>query len=282
LRSESFVQLNSRNRTLDLARPVVMGILNVTPDSFSDGGAYVETARALDHALGMVEQGAAIVDVGGESTRPGADPVDEREEMARVLPLIEALRAHSDVFISIDTIKPRVMREACAAGADMINDVMALRGPGALEAACDTQAAVCLMHMQGQPRTMQKAPVYDDVVADVRSFLGARVAACRDASIDDSRICLDPGVGFGKTLEHNLALMRNLHAFVGDGYPVLVGVSRKSMFVKLHGYDDMSSRIHASVTSAFWAATQGAGIIRSHDVAHTVEALTLAAALADN
>ena len=276
------MRLSGPDRALDLARPVVMGILNVTPDSFSDGGAYVETERALDHALAMVEQGARIIDIGGESTRPGADPVDEHEELARVLPVIEALRAHSDVFISIDTIKPRVMREACAAGADMINDVMALRERGAIEAARQAKAAVCLMHMQGEPRTMQQAPVYDDVVADVRSFLGARVSACRDAGIDDSRICLDPGFGFGKTLEHNLALMRHLRSFAEDGLPVLVGVSRKSMFVKLHGHDDMDSRIHASITAAFWAATQGAGIIRSHDVAHTVEALTLAAALADN
>ncbi|MES1945930.1 dihydropteroate synthase [Salinisphaera sp. C84B14] len=259
-----------------------MGILNVTPDSFSDGGAYVETTRAVDHALAMVEQGAAIIDVGGESTRPGADPVDEGEELARVLPVIEALRAQSDVFISIDTVKPSVMRAACAAGADMINDVMALRAPGALEAARDSEASVCLMHMQGEPRTMQSAPAYRDVVADVRAFLAERVAACREAGIDDSRLCVDPGFGFGKTLAHNLALMRRLRSFVDDGLPVLVGVSRKSMFAKLHGHDDMDSRIHASVTAAFWAATQGAGIIRSHDVAPTAEALTLAAALVDN
>lgn len=259
-----------------------MGILNVTPDSFSDGGAYVETARAVDHALTLVEQGAAIIDIGGESTRPGANPVDEREEMARVLPVIEALRAQSDVFISIDTTKPQVMRAACAAGADMVNDVMALRAPGAIDAARENEAAVCLMHMQGEPRTMQTAPVYGDVVADVRAFLAERVAACRSAGIDDSRLCVDPGFGFGKTLAHNLELMRRLRCFVDDGLPVLIGVSRKSMFAKLHGHDGMESRIHASITAAFWAATQGAGIIRSHDVAHTVEALMLAAALVDN
>ena len=259
-----------------------MGILNVTPDSFSDGGAYVETDRAIAHALAMAGQGAAIIDIGGESTRPGAAPVDEDEELARVLPVIEGLRAQSDVFISIDTIKARVMREACVAGADMINDVMALQAPGAIEAARDSGAAVCLMHMQGEPRTMQAAPAYGDVVAEVRAFLQARVAACEAAGIDTNRICLDPGFGFGKTLEHNLELMRRLDAFVALDLPVLVGVSRKSMFVKLHGHDDMDSRIHASVTAAFWAGTQGARIIRSHDVARTAEALTLAAALADS
>ncbi|WP_353220557.1 dihydropteroate synthase [Salinisphaera sp. S4-8] len=259
-----------------------MGILNVTPDSFSDGGAYVETDRAIAHALAMAGQGAAIIDIGGESTRPGAAPVDEDEELARVLPVIEGLRAQSDVFISVDTIKARVMREACAAGADMINDVMALQAPGAIEAARDSGAAVCLMHMQGEPRTMQSAPAYGDVVAEVRDFLQARVEACQAAGIDRNRICLDPGFGFGKTLEHNLELMRRLNAFVACDLPVLVGVSRKSMFVKLHGHDDMDSRIHASVTAAFWAVTQGARIIRSHDVARTVEALTLASALTDS
>ncbi|MES1940218.1 7,8-dihydropteroate synthase [Salinisphaera sp. T5B8] len=276
------VQLSGRDRTLDLTRPAVMGILNVTPDSFSDGGAYVETERAIAHALAMAEQGAAVIDIGGESTRPGAAPVDEHEELARVLPVIEGLRAQSDVFISVDTIKARVMREACAVGADMINDVMALQAPGAIEAARDSGAAVCLMHMQGEPRTMQSAPVYGDVVAEVRDFLQARVEACQAAGIDRNRICLDPGFGFGKTLEHNLELMRRLNAFVACDLPVLVGVSRKSMFVKLHGHDDMDSRIHASVTAAFWAVTQGARIIRSHDVARTVEALTLASALTDS
>ena len=259
-----------------------MGILNVTPDSFSDGGRFVETERAVAHALDMVAQGARIIDVGGESTRPGATPVDADEELARVLPVIEALRARSDVFISIDTVKPQVMQAACAAGADLINDVMALRAPGAVEAAARTGAAVCLMHMQGEPRTMQQAPAYDDVVADVRAFLDARVAACRTAGVPGERLCIDPGFGFGKTLAHNLTLMRALDVFTSGPLPVLVGVSRKSMFKQLFDADDMPSRINGSLAAAFWAAQHGAGIIRTHDVRETTQVLTLARALADN
>lgn len=274
--------LGARGRRLDLWRPVVMGILNVTPDSFSDGGRWVHTDAAVDHALDMVSQGADVVDIGGESTRPGAEPVGEAAELERVIPVIEALRARSDVFISIDTAKPGVMRAACAAGADMINDVMGLRAEGALDAALDTGAAVCLMHMQGEPRTMQQAPVYDDVVAEVQAFLDARVGACRRAGIALQRLCIDPGFGFGKTLEQNMALMRGLDRFVATGRPVLVGLSRKSMFAKLFADDSMSARISGSLVAAFWAASRGARIVRAHDVRATVQALSFAQALADN
>jgi len=276
------VQLVSRDRRLDLTLPGVMGILNVTPDSFSDGGRHAEHRDALARALKMVAQGATVIDIGGESTRPGAEPVTAEAELARVRPVIESLRARSDVFISIDTTKPEVMRAACAAGADLINDVRALREPGALAAAADTGAAVCLMHMQGQPRTMQRSPVYDDVVAEVCAFLRARVQACEAAGIERSRLCVDPGFGFGKTLAHNLELMRHLKYLGDDDLALLVGVSRKSMFSKLFGETDMASRINGSVLVAFWAASQGARVIRTHDVRETVQALTLARAMADN
>ena len=259
-----------------------MGILNVTPDSFSDGGRHAEHRDALARALKMVEQGATVIDIGGESTRPGAEPVTAEAELARVRPVIESLRARSDVFISIDTTKPEVMRAACEAGADLINDVRALRAPGALQAAADSGAAVCLMHMQGEPRTMQRSPVYDDVVAEVCAFLRARVQACEAAGIERSRLCVDPGFGFGKTLAHNLELMRHLKDLGDDDLALLVGVSRKSMFSKLFGETDMASRINGSVLVAFWAASQGARVIRTHDVRETVQALTLARAMADN
>lgn len=259
-----------------------MGVLNVTPDSFSDGGHHAEHQQALAHALEMVEQGARVIDIGGESTRPGAQPVTDDVELARVLPVIESLRARSDVFISIDTTKPEVMRAACEAGADLINDVCALQAPGALRVAADSGAAVCLMHMQGEPRTMQQAPVYDDVVADVRDFLAARVAACETAGIARERLCIDPGIGFGKTLDHNVELMRRLDILAGDGMPLLIGVSRKSMFSKLFGESDLASRVNGSVLSAFWAVSRGVQLVRAHDVRETVQALTLARALADN
>lgn len=273
------MRLESAERSLDLRSPAVMGILNVTPDSFSDGGRYTDTSAAVERALAMVEEGARIVDVGGESTRPGAAPVEIRDELARVLPVIEGIRAHSEVFISIDTIKPEVMRAACEAGADLINDVMGLRAEGAVEALRDTGTAACLMHMQGEPRTMQRAPRYDDVVAEVSAFLHARVAACVDAGVPRARLCVDPGFGFGKTLEHNLALMRALARLAPEDTPLLIGVSRKSMFARLLGCDDMAARINGSVAAAFWAATQGARIIRTHDVRETHQVLTLAGAL---
>lgn len=276
------MRLISTHRSLDLAHARVMGILNVTPDSFSDGGLHAEHEQALARALEMIAQGATIIDIGGESTRPGAAPVTEAQELARVLPVIESLRARSDVFISIDTTKPPVMRAACVAGADMINDVTALRAPGALQIAADSGAAVCLMHMQGEPRTMQQAPLYDDVVADVHAFLRQRVAACEAAGIARGRICIDPGFGFGKTLAHNLELMRKISTFAGADTPLLVGVSRKSMFAKLFDDQALASRINGSVVAAFWSVNRGARIVRTHDVRETVQSLTLARALADN
>lgn len=273
------MRLKGAVHACDLSSPVVMGILNVTPDSFSDGGRYADIDAAVARALAMVAEGAAIIDIGGESTRPGASPVDEAAECARVVPVIEALRRASDIFISVDTLKPAVMRAACAAGADMINDVNGLRAPGALDAAVDTGAAVCLMHMQGQPRTMQQSPDYDDVIADVRSFLVERVGACESAGIARERICIDPGFGFGKTLAHNLALLREIDVLVDDGLPVLVGVSRKSMFARLLATDEMSARVDASLAIAFWAAMNHARIIRCHDVERTVRMLDLASAL---
>lgn len=271
--------LESTSRTLDLTQPAVMGIINATPDSFSDGGLYADANSAVDRALEMVEEGASIIDIGGESTRPGAMPVDAAAEIDRVLPVVAGLRARSDVFISVDTVKPGVMCRACAAGADMINDVSALRAPGALAAAADSGAAVCLMHMQGEPRTMQAAPVYDDVVAQVAAFLRERVAACEDAGIDRARLCIDPGFGFGKTLGHNLNLLRALDILCRDRVPVLIGVSRKSMFAKLFECEDLRSRINGSLGGAFWAVMQGARIIRTHDVRDTCQAITMARAM---
>ncbi len=256
-----------------------MGILNVTPDSFSDGGSYTSVQAAVNRAVEMVADGARIIDIGGESTRPGAQLVSVQQELARVLPVIEGLRRVSDVFVSIDTIKPEVMRGACAAGADMINDVMGLRAPGALDAALATHAAVCLMHMQGEPRTMQAQPEYDDVVAEVGAFLAARVEACKTAGMAADAICVDPGFGFGKTLEHNLTLLSRLAEFGAQGPPVLVGVSRKSMFAQL--FDDASdqARLTGSVTAAAWAVREGARIVRTHDVRATGYAMRLAWAL---
>lgn len=259
-----------------------MGVLNVTPDSFSDGGAYSDSTAAVERALQMIEQGADIIDIGGESTRPGAEPVGDAVEIERVLPVIQTLRRHTDVFISVDTVKPEVMRSACAAGADMINDVTALRSDGAVTAAAESGAAVCLMHMQGEPRTMQNAPYYDDVVAEVGGFLRARLQVCEAAGIERAQVCLDPGFGFGKTLAHNLTLMRALPRLHIDGASLLVGVSRKSMFARLFERDDLRSRINGSLAAAFWAATQGAGIIRTHDVRDTCQMLTLARSLTTN
>src|SRR4051812_23842714 len=212
-----------------------MGVLNVTPDSFSDGGRFADAGAALAHARRMVEEGAGIIDVGGESTRPGAAPAQLHEEIERVVPVIEALRRESPVFISVDTSKPEVMRAAARAGADIINDVRALAEPGALEAAAETRAGICLMHMQGEPRTMQTAPRYDDVLEEVSTFLAARMRACRDAGIDPARLAIDPGFGFGKTVAHNLALLKHLARFETLGAVLAVGLSRKSMLAKLTG-----------------------------------------------
>jgi dihydropteroate synthase len=262
---------------LDLDSPVVMGVLNVTPDSFSDGGRFLEVPAALGRAERMAEDGAAIIDVGGESTRPGAAPVNEEEELRRVVPVIERLAATLSVPVSIDTRKPAVMRRAIAAGASLVNDVAALAAPGAMEAVAGSDAAVCLMHMQGEPGTMQDAPRYGNVLAEVRAFLKRRVAACETAGIARSRIAVDPGFGFGKTLEHNLALLAGLPALVGDGQPVLAGLSRKRMIASLTGRDG-GERLAGSLAAAVVAAWNGARIIRAHDVRETVDALRVVAA----
>ena len=256
-----------------------MGVLNVTPDSFSDGGLHLAPGQALQHARTMLEEGAAIIDIGGESTRPGAHPVGEHEELDRVLPVIEACVRELDCAISIDTAKPAVMRAACAAGAHLINDVGALQAGGALAVARDSGAAICLMHMQGEPRTMQSAPSYGDVAAEVGAFLRARIAACVEAGIARERLVIDPGFGFGKTLDHNLELLARLGELRSLQAPLLVGLSRKSMFKQLLGLDP-DQRLHASLAAATLAVWQGAVIVRAHDVRATVEALSVAAAVA--
>jgi len=265
---------------LALDGPVVMGILNVTPDSFSDGGRFRDRDAALRQADAMLAEGAGILDVGGESTRPGAAEVGVAEELDRVLPVIEALRQQTDVPVSIDTSKPDVMREAVGAGAALINDVRALRAPGALAAAADVGAAVCLMHMQGEPRTMQREPTYDDVVRDVTGFLRERLEACELAGIDRERVMLDPGFGFGKTHAHNVALLANLRELAALGRPVLVGLSRKSTLGALTGRDT-ADRLAASIAAATAAVLNGATIIRAHDVAATVDAVRIARAIID-
>ena len=263
---------------LDLARARVMGILNVTPDSFSDGGRFEDVARALDHARAMLADGADIVDVGGESTRPGAAAVDEATEIARVLPVVEAL-AREGALVSVDTMKPAVMRAALAAGAAMVNDVRALQAPGALEAVAASGAAVCLMHMRGTPASMQQAPEYGDVVAEVRDFLAARAQACEDAGIARERIVVDPGFGFGKTRAHNLELLDRLGELATLGYPVLAGWSRKSTLGAITGRGE-EERLAASVAAAVLAVERGASIVRVHDVRETVDAVAVAQAVA--
>jgi dihydropteroate synthase len=271
--------LRCGRHALDLARPRVMGILNVTPDSFSDGGRYADRERALAHARAMLADGADLVDVGGESTRPGAAPVSEGEELERVLPVVEAL-ARDGVLVSVDTMKPAVMRAAIAAGASMVNDVRALQGPGALEAVAGSDAAVCLMHMRGTPGTMQQAPEYADVVADVRAFLVARAGACEAAGIARDRIAVDPGFGFGKTRAHNLALLDALGAVASAGYPVMAGLSRKSTLGAITGRGE-GERLAASVAAALIAVERGAAIVRVHDVRETVDALAVRQAVVD-
>jgi dihydropteroate synthase len=272
------MQLRLKTRVLDLSAPVVMGVLNVTPDSFSDGGRFAGPEAALARARAMVEEGARIVDVGGESTRPGAQPVAEADELARVLPVIERIRATLDCVVSIDTMKPGVMRAACAAGAELVNDVNALRAPGALEAARDAGAAVCLMHMQGEPRTMQQAPAYLDVVEEVAAFLRDRAQACLDAGIARERLVVDPGFGFGKTLQHNLALLGGIDVIAELGLPVLVGVSRKSMLGQLLDRP-VGERETGGAAAAVLAVWQGARIVRTHDVRATMDALKVTAAV---
>jgi dihydropteroate synthase len=265
-------------RALDLGTPVVMGVLNVTPDSFSDGGRFAERDAALGQALRMVGEGAAIIDVGGESTRPGAAPASLDEELSRVMPVIAALRRESPVFISVDTSKPEVMRAAVVAGADIINDVRALAAPGALAAAADTRAGICLMHMKGDPRTMQDAPSYLDVVAEVRDFLAGQASRAAAAGIARARLVVDPGFGFGKRAAHNLALLKHLGVLAALDMPVLVGLSRKSMLAKLTGRP-VEGRTAGSVALAAIAVLNGARIVRAHDVAATVDAIRVAAAV---
>ncbi len=268
-------------RALDHERPLLMGVLNVTPDSFSDGGRFDHLDSAVEQATRMLDEGADIIDVGGESTRPGAADVDIDTEIRRVVPVIEAVRHAQDCLISVDTSKPEVMAAAVGAGAGMINDVRALREPGALEMAARLGVPVCLMHMQGQPRTMQAAPTYTDVVDEVLQFLADRIAACRNAGIPESMLVLDPGFGFGKTLEHNLALLARLEEFRGHGLPVLAGISRKSMLGTLTGRP-VDERLAASVAAAALACLNGADILRVHDVAETRDALSVAAAVRDH
>jgi len=264
---------------LDLTRPRVMGILNVTPDSFSDGGAHFDRQRALEHARQMAVDGAEIIDVGGESTRPGATPVAEADELRRVLPVIEAL-AGEGLVVSCDTRRPAVMRAAIAAGAAIINDVGALTAVGAVDAVRQSNAAVCLVHMQGEPGTMQDAPRYGDVVRDVRAFLAERARACEAAGIVHERIVVDPGFGFGKTLAHNLELLRALPEIAAAGYPVLAGLSRKSSLGTITGRP-VQERMPASVAAALAAISRGASIVRVHDVRETVDALKVWLAIHD-
>jgi len=266
-------------RHLDLTRPRVMGILNVTPDSFSDGGRYLDAGRALAHAERMVDEGAALIDIGGESTRPGADAVPLDEELRRVVPVIEKLAGRLTVPLSVDTSRPEVMRAAVAAGAALVNDVRALRLPGALAAAVELGAPVCLMHMQGEPRTMQGDPHYPGgVLPAVRAFLAGRVAVCMEAGMPRERLILDPGFGFGKTLEENLALLDGLAELATLGQPLLVGLSRKSMIGGILGADD-AERLHGGVAAALIAAQRGARLVRVHDVAPTVAALRVFSAI---
>lgn len=258
-----------------------MGILNLTPDSFSDGGRWLKTADALAHASRMVEQGARLVDVGGESTRPGAVAVGEQEELDRVIPVIEQLSRRLDVVISVDTMKPAVMAAAIAAGATLVNDVNALRAPGAVQTVAESRAAACLMHMQGQPRSMQEAPHYEDVVSEVRAALAQRIEAALAAGIPRERLLVDPGIGFGKSLAHNLALLGNLDAFQSLAVPLLIGVSRKSLFGQLLGLK-VDERLLPSAVAAVLAVQKGAAIVRAHDVGETVWALRTAKAIGDS
>ena len=267
--------LNCAGRELRLDRARIAGILNVTPDSFSEGGQHLVTAAAIAHGLKLVEEGADLLDVGGESTRPGAEPVSAEDEIARVVPVIEALAKQVDVPISIDTSKPEVMRAAVDVGAGMINDVYALRREGALSAAAELKVPVVLMHMLGEPRTMQDDPHYDDVVSEVRRFLAERIFACEMSGIDKKRIVADPGFGFGKTLEHNLALLRGLDQLAALGVPLMAGLSRKATIGVLTGREAHAERAAGSAAAAMIAVQKGAAIVRVHDVAITRDVLAV-------
>lgn len=273
-------QLRLGRHVLPLSRPLVMGVLNVTPDSFSDGGAFVSPETAIRQAQRLVAEGADIIDIGGESTRPGSQPVSVQEELDRVLPVLEAVSTRLDVPVSVDTCKPAVMSAAASAGAGLINDVYGLRAEGAVQAAAATGLPVCLMHMQGEPRTMQHDPRYAEVVDEVREFLLERVRACEAAGIPRERLILDPGFGFGKTLDHNYRLLGRLDEITGLGMPVLVGMSRKSMLGGVTGRP-LDQRLAGGLAAAVVAVTRGARIVRTHDVAPMVDALRVAGAALD-
>jgi len=272
--------LDCAGKTLDLTQTQVMGILNVTPDSFSDGGLFVSVSTALEQARKMVREGATLIDIGGESTRPGAAVVSVQEELDRVIPVIEAIHKELDVIVSVDSSKPEVMTQAVQAGAGFINDVRALREPGALQAAKQTDVPVCLMHMLGEPHTMQKDPQYKDVVITVKEFLQERINACEKAGIAAEKILIDPGFGFGKTVDHNLSLVKRLAEFLELGKPVLMGVSRKSTIGTLTGRS-AEQRLPGSIALTALCCQSGAKIIRTHDVAATVDAITLTTAVMD-
>ncbi|WP_428771341.1 dihydropteroate synthase [Vibrio sp.] len=271
----------ANNKQLDLSQPQVMGILNVTPDSFSDGGQFDSIERALAQAEKMIAAGVTIIDIGGESTRPGAADVSLEDELQRVIPVIKAIRQRHDVWISVDTSKAEVMAQAVAAGADIINDIRSLQEPGALEVAAKAGVPVCIMHMQGQPRTMQENPVYDDLLQDVAQFLEQRLSVCEQAGIPREQIILDPGFGFGKTVQHNYRLLAHLEDLHRFGLPILAGMSRKSMLFKLLNKQPAEC-MAASVSCATIAAMKGAQIIRVHDFAETLDAMAVVNATRDN
>ena len=275
------MNITANNKTLDLSTPHVMAILNVTPDSFSDGGQFNTLENALLQVEKMVAAGVSIIDIGGESTRPGAPDVTLEEELARVIPVIKAIREKHNVWISIDTSKAEVMRQAIEAGADIINDVRALQEPGALEVAAQAGLPICLMHMQGQPRTMQSNPHYNDLMSEVGEFLQQRIAACEAVGIKREQLILDPGFGFGKTLEHNYQMLANFEQFHQFGLPVLAGMSRKSMLFKLLDKTPVEC-VAASVSCATIAAMKGAQIIRVHDFEQTLDAVKVAVATLKN
>ena len=272
--------IDCAGKSLDLSRPQVMGILNITPDSFSDGGDFFSPEQAVVHAARMVEAGAAIIDVGGESTRPGAPPVSVDEELRRVIPVIEALHASLSVPVSVDTRKPEIMQAAVVAGAGLINDVNALQARGAVEQAARLGVPVCLMHMQGTPESMQKQPEYGDVVAEVKDFLTGRASLCMQQGIAREQILLDPGFGFGKTTTHNLLLLQHLEQLVASGYPVLAGLSRKSMIGQVLGLP-VDKRLYPGVALAVLAVWKGATMVRCHDVRETLEAIRMCEAVRD-
>lgn len=273
--------LRCGSRHLLLDRPRIMAVVNVTPDSFSDGGQHFDTQAAIAHGLAQAAAGADVLDVGGESTRPGAAPVPVAEELRRVIPVIQALAEQTGCVISVDTSKPEVMRAAAGAGAGLVNDVRALAAAGALETVADLDVALCLMHMQGEPRTMQEQPHYDDVIGQVHRFLADRILACALAGIERNRLVIDPGFGFGKNLEHNLTLLAGLPRFADLDVPLLAGLSRKCMIGTLTGQDDPRQRVHGSIAAAVLAAQGGAAILRVHDVAATREALAVQHAVAE-